>query len=142
MRLSILTSAALGIVLFAAGCTGPETKLGRGINNVSELTHFGEFDRAMEQTALASGPDAGVTKGFFHGLTRTVLRGGVGIYEIATAPFPPYDPIMYPEWGAYPDSYKHGLFDDSVFSPDANLGFSGGEILPILPGSRFHIFDN
>ena len=70
------------------------------------------------------------------------MRRGVGAYEVATFPLPPYGPVMYPEWRLYPDSYKHGLFDDSIFSPDANLGFSGGEILPIMPGSRFHIFDN
>jgi hypothetical protein len=26
-------------------------------------------------------------------------------------------------------------------SPDTSLGFSGGDIIPFIPGSRFHIFD-
>ena len=132
----------MGIALFASGCAGPETKMGRGINNLTDLVHFGEFEHAMEQTAVFSGPDAGATAGFFHGLNRTLLRGGVGIYEIVTAPIPPYDPIILPEWGTYPDNYKHGLFADPLYTPDANLGFGGGEIFPISPGSRFHVFDN
>jgi hypothetical protein len=28
-----------------------------------------------------------------------------------------------------------------VFETDINLGFSGGDVAPIIPGSRFRIFD-
>ena len=147
MRTSFFAGALAGLALLAAGCagtgpSGPETKLGRGINNITDLTHFGEFSYSMEQAAIYDGPDAGATAGFWHGLSRTLLRAGVGTYEVVTAPLPPYDPIIFPEWGAYPDAYKHGLFEDSLYSVDSNLGFSGGEIVPIVPGSHFHVFDN
>jgi len=33
------------------------------------------------------------------------------------------------------------LLEDPTFGPDAALGFSGGDIAPIFPGSRFRIFD-
>jgi hypothetical protein len=26
-------------------------------------------------------------------------------------------------------------------SPDTALGFGGGDLMPFIPGSRFHIFD-
>jgi hypothetical protein len=42
----------------------------------------------------------------------------------------------------YPDSYKPRLLSDSTFDTDTSLGFSGGDVMPFVPGSRFHIFDN
>jgi len=42
----------------------------------------------------------------------------------------------------YPDSYKPHLLADPTFGPDNSLGFSGGDVAPIIPGSRFRIFDN
>ena len=41
----------------------------------------------------------------------------------------------------YPDSYTPTLVEDPLFSTDANLGFSGGDIAPFVPGSRFRVFD-
>ena len=36
--------ATLAIGIFATGCAGPEEKLGRGINNVTELARGGECE--------------------------------------------------------------------------------------------------
>ncbi|MEO6182624.1 MAG: exosortase system-associated protein, TIGR04073 family [Verrucomicrobiota bacterium] len=131
-----------GIALVFVGCAGPEHKLGRGINNITEFPRGGEVRRSMEQTAIFRSPDEAYTTGFIHGFNRSIVRTFVGVYEIITAPFPPYDPVVFPVDPVYPDSYKPNLIADSIFSTDTNLGFSGGDVAPFMPGSRFHIFDN
>ena len=72
-------------------------------------------------------------------------RAGVGIVEMVTAPLPPYRPL-FPKYvtpePVYPDSYKPGLLSDSMFDTDTYTGFSGGDVAPWLPGSRFSVFDN
>jgi len=164
MRISqIFTAAALALTL--AGCAGPEQKLGRGINNLTEFVRGGEIRRSMEQTALWDGTDAAYTTGFIRGFNRSLARTGIGLYEIVTAPFPPYGPLftstnrIYPDftvknrnypWGGmvlpeqpvYPAAYKPAILSDSIFATDTSLGFSGGDVAPMVPGSRFHIFDN
>lgn len=140
---SILGTIVLLAVL-ATGCAGPEKKFGRGINNVYEPIRLAEMRRSIEQGALANPESINYHTGVIRGLNRTLARTGVGIYEIITSPFPPYDPVftdyMAPN-PQYPDSYKPGLFEDSVFATDSNIGFSGGAVAPFIPGSRFHIFD-
>jgi putative exosortase-associated protein (TIGR04073 family) len=114
------------------------------MTNVMEPVRMGELRRTMEQTALFEGPDAGYATGFIRGLNRTLARTGVGVYEMVTAPIPPYDPVLthyLAPSAVYPDSYKPDLVEDSMFSTDANLGFSGGDVHPLVPGSRFRIFD-
>jgi putative exosortase-associated protein (TIGR04073 family) len=133
--------ATLAIGIFATGCAGPEQKLGRGINNVTELARGGEIRRSMEQTALWEGADRAYTTGFIRGFNRSLARTGVGLYEIVTFPFPTYDPIFLPQDPVYPDSYTPNLIADPTFGPDAALGFSGGDIAPMIPGSRFRVFD-
>jgi hypothetical protein len=32
--------------------------------------------------------------------------------------------------------------EDSMFDRDTSLDFSGGDVMPFVPGSRFRIFDN
>lgn len=157
----------IGVALVAVlcGCAGPEQKLGRGMNNVTEFIRGGEIRRSMEQTALWDGPDAAYTTGFIRGFNRSLVRTAIGAYEVVTAPFPPYGPLLtstnrlYPDftvrnktypWGGmvlpeypvYPTAYKPGVLSDSIFATDTALGFSGGDIAPIVPGSRFKIFDN
>src|SRR5262245_29375887 len=142
-RIALLGLATLTAAL-ASGCANAEKKFGRGLSNVTEIVRLGEWRRSVEQTALFDGPDVGYTTGFVVGLNRTLAREGIGIYELVTAPFPPYDPPLpnaYPPGAVYPDSYKPGLVEDSTFATDANLGFSGGDVAPIVPGSRFRIFD-
>jgi putative exosortase-associated protein (TIGR04073 family) len=142
MRISLSSVASLAVVaLLGVGCVNTERKMGRGILNATEFTRLGEIRRSMEQSALWENTDATYTTGFLHGLNRSLARTGVGIYEIVTAPFPPYEPIFLPEYPVYPDSYRPKLIADPTFGPDAALGFSGGDIAPMVPGSRFRIFD-
>jgi len=141
--LSLLAAVVVAGTL-TSGCANTEKKFGRGMSNLVEPVRLGELRRTMEQTALFAGPDAAYTTGFIKGLNRTLARTGIGIYEIVTAPFPPYDPVAtsYLSPGpVYPDSYTPNIVEDSTFSTDANLGYSGGDVMPIVPGSRFRIFD-
>jgi len=141
MRTAISLLLAVG-ALALTGCAGPERKLGRGINNFTEFMRLGEISRSMEQTALFEGPDIAYGTGFIHGFNRSMARTGVGFYEILTFPFQSYDPKFLPEHPVYPTSHKPNLIADQIFSPDSSLGFGGGDVAPIVPGSRFRIFDN
>lgn len=147
------TFLAFPLVLGTAvlvGCKGPEQKLGRGLTNATEFARMGEMRRSVEQTALWAGPETAYSSGFIHGFNRSVIRTLVGVYEIATFPIPSYEPWLRPGnpimpdatvGPAQPDSYKPSLISDGVFETDTNLGFSGGDTSPFVPGSRFRIFD-
>lgn len=164
MRTTILLALVCAVVL-TTGCAGPERKLGRGIMNVTELLRGGEIRRSMEQTYLWENTDAAYTTGFIRGMNRSLARTAIGVYEIATFPLPGYGPMftstnrIYPdqnmrnasypfggmqltEYPTYPDNYKPGVRSDSIFATDTALGFSGGDVAPGFPGSRFKIFDN
>ena len=160
MRIAVFLSAVAAAALFT-GCAGPENKLGRGMNNITEFARMGELRRSMEQTAAWDGPETAGTTGFLRGINRSFARTGIGIYEVVTFPFPPYDPVFQPKHALYPDpslstvanknwgglrlpekpvspsAYKAGVLTDSTFEPDANLGFSSGDPFPMVPGSRF-----
>lgn len=136
---SVLVLAAAAV--FGAGCAGPEQKMGRGLNNVTEFARLGELRRSIEQTAIWESPEEGYTTGFLRGLNRSLARTAVGAYEIVTFPIPPYGPVFLPENPVYPDSYQPKLLADPTFSTDTALGFSGGDVVPFVPGSRFRIFD-
>ena len=142
--LSFLSVVALA-ALFTSGCAGPEAKLGRGMSNFGEVARGGEWRRSVEETAVFDSPDAGYTVGFVRGFDRSVARTGVGIYEVLTFPFPPYHPVLTkylaPE-PVYPDNYAPGLVSDSLFDTDTYVGLGGGDVAPIVPGSRFRVFDN
>jgi putative exosortase-associated protein (TIGR04073 family) len=162
MRFALVV-AVVAVAAFT-GCMGPERKLGRGIANVTEVVRMGEMRRSMEQTALWYGPDASYTYGLIHGMNRSLARIGLGVVETVTFPIPPYDPLFTPtgpvypdysvrntkDWGgmflpaspSYPENNRPGLLEDSLYSTDRALGFSGGDVAPFIPGSRFHIFDN
>ncbi|MCX6891672.1 MAG: exosortase system-associated protein, TIGR04073 family [Verrucomicrobia bacterium] len=147
MRNIFSSLAALAVVgILASGCAGAQKKLGRGVSNTVEFARLGEMQRSMEQTALFDTPGHNYSLGFIRGFCKSVARTGVGVYEVVTAPLPPYKPVftdyVNPDsWYLYPDSYKPGLIADSMFSTDVNLGFSGGDVAPFIPGSRFKIFD-
>ena len=155
----------VSLIGFAAGCAGPEQKFGRGLRNVTEFVRLGELSRSIEQTALWDGPEVGYTTGFIRGFNRSLARTGIGAYEIITTPLPPYGPVFTPKGNHFPDvtvknsrypwggmvltenrvdaaSYRPGLVADSIFATDTSLGFTGGDVVPIVPGSRFRIFDN
>jgi putative exosortase-associated protein (TIGR04073 family) len=137
---------ALGLLL-TAGCehvAKTEQKFGRGMMNTFEIVRAGEFRRSMEQSALFYSPDTAYGTGFIRGVNRTLARTGIGIYEVITAPFPPYDPVATDHFApdpVYPDNYVPHLVEDSMFATDSNLGFAGGAVAPMIPGSRFRIFD-
>ena len=144
---NVLALASLVAVVAAGtiGCSGPEKKLGRGINNLTEFARMGEWRRSVEQTAIFEGADTAYTYGFIHGFDRSVARTGIGLYEVLTFPIPSYAPVFtnsYAPNPVYPASYTPGLVEDGTFSPDTNLGFSGGDVTPFMPGSRFKIFEN
>ena len=151
-------------VVALVGCAGPEQKLGRGISNMTEFARLGEIRRSMEQTAMWQRPAKGYTTGFLRGFNRSIARTFIGVYEVVTFPFPSYDPLLvpktrlnpdgsiattsYPYGGltlsenpSYPDNYAPGLIGSSMFDTDSSLGFNGGDVAPMFPGSRFKIFD-
>jgi putative exosortase-associated protein (TIGR04073 family) len=131
-------------MVLGSGCTGPQKKLGRGINNATEITRLGEMQRAMEQTYLWDGSERAYTLGSVRGVSKTVARTAVGIYEIVTFPFPSYDPVCQPYLSPkprFPDNYKPAVLADPVFSSDVYLGSgSNADVMPFIPGSRFRIF--
>jgi putative exosortase-associated protein (TIGR04073 family) len=144
---SLLAGTALAALalLFTAGCAGPEQKLGSGVNNLTEVTRLGEMRRSVEQTTVFDSPEAGYTTGLIHGFDQTVARTAMGAYEIVTFPLPPYHPILtryVPPGTVYPDSYHPGLPNTTTLQTDTYIGFSGGDIAPFIPGSRFTIFNN
>ena len=165
MRISIsLLSAVATIAWFSVGCAGPEQKLGRGMRNVTEFARLGEMQRSIEQTTLWDG-NKGFSTGVLRGFSRSAARTGIGLWEVVTFPFPSYDPhiaikgSLHPDhsirtytypWGGlalsvdpvHPESYLPGRFADSILSPDSKLGFSGGDVAPFIPGSRFRIFED
>ncbi len=146
MRPPILTLVTVGaLVWLASGCAKPEEKFGRGLRNMTEFARMGEIQRSVEQTSLFEGGEKGYTTGLIRGVNRSLVRTGVGIYEVVTAPFPPYGPVWtnyIPDRVVYPDSYKPLLPAIEPLASDAYIGFSGGELFPMVPGSRFRVFDN
>jgi putative exosortase-associated protein (TIGR04073 family) len=119
--------------------------MGRGITNTANIITLSEVNRGLEQSAVMGTPGPSYASGFINGVSHTLARTGVGVYEIVTFPFPPYHPVatkyVSPEPG-YPDNYKPGLLDSSTFQTDTYFGFSGGDVAPFVPGSRFAIFPN
>jgi putative exosortase-associated protein (TIGR04073 family) len=142
--ISFLVMAVLTAV-FTSGCAGPEQKLGRGINNFDEVIRMGEMRRSIEQQAVFDPQGDGYAYGIVRGFDRSVTRAGLGVFEVVTFPLPPYEPVLTkylsPE-PAFPASYKPQRFSDSIFDTDTYTGFSGGDVMPFIPGSRFNIFDN
>ena len=139
-----LAFAALAAV-FTSGCAGPEAKLGRGMSNTFEPVRMGEVRRSIEQTAMGDSPSAGYTVGFIRGINHTVARTAWGVCEVVTFPLPPYQPqfTSYIKPGpVFPESYKPGRISEGLFDTDTYMGFSGGDVAPFIPGSRFRVFDN
>ena len=143
---SFLALAALG-ALFTAGCAGPEQRLGNGFSNVTEFARLGEMQRSVEQSSVFD-PGDGVSTGLIHGFDQSVYRTVAGAYQIVTFPAgnlltqSSFEQKHIPNGTTYPDSYRPGLPDTSTFQTDTYFGFSGGDIAPFVPGSRFAVFDN
>jgi putative exosortase-associated protein (TIGR04073 family) len=142
--LFLLSAVALAVVI-TSGCAGPERKLGRGISNSAEIIRGGEWRRSVEQTAVFDSPEAGRTVGFVSGFNKTLARTGVGLYEVVTFPIPPYGPIFTNYLSpnpAFPDCYRPSLPADPLYDTDTYVGMQGGDIAPLVPNSRFQVFDN
>jgi putative exosortase-associated protein (TIGR04073 family) len=143
---SLLALTALG-ALFTAGCAGPENRLGSGLNNVTEFARLGEMRASVEESAVLE-PGDGYATGVIHGFDQSVYRTMCGAYQVVTFPAgnllndSSFDKKYVPQETAYPDSYRPGLIDQSVFQTDTYFGFSGGDIAPFVPGSRFSVFPN
>ena len=131
--------------MLSAGCTSAESKLGRGVSNTAELMRLSEFNRSIEQHSLYEGPNSGFATGLMSGIDHSIVRTGVGLYEIVTFPIPPYHPVLTnyltPE-PHYPDAYSPRKWNEPVLDTDHSLGFGGGDEMPWFPGSRFRVFDN
>jgi putative exosortase-associated protein (TIGR04073 family) len=145
MRKTIFPLLAVTLAaLIVAGCAGPEQKLGRGVSNTFEVVRLGDMRRDIEQTSVLDSPSQGYTTGVITGFDHSVARVGLGLYEIVTFPFPPYHPVAtrYLSPGPVePDNYTPALLYDPMFETDTYSGFSGGDIAPYIPGSRFSVFN-
>ena len=144
MRKTLPFLAALVVVVLASGCANVEQKFSRGCSNMTEFARLGEIRRSMEQTALFDEPGHHYTLGFVRGFDKSLVRTGVGVYEVVTCPLPPYDPVLtsyITPSPVYPDNYAPGIIAGSTFETDTHMGFSGGDVAPFIPGSRFRVFD-
>jgi putative exosortase-associated protein (TIGR04073 family) len=143
MRKTIFLLAALAATVTLTGCQGPEQKLARGMDNTMEVIRWGDMRRSIEQEAIFSAPDISYSYGAIHGFDQSIKRIGLGVWEVVSFPFPPYRPIFtnsVPAAPQYPDSYQPGLISGSTFDTDTHTGFSGGDVAPFVPGSRFAVF--
>jgi putative exosortase-associated protein (TIGR04073 family) len=159
MRKLLFLFAAVATSAGLTGCSGPEQKLSRGLDNTLEVARWGDMRESVEKGAIFSAPDVSYTYGFVHGFDQSLKRIGLGVYETATFLIPNYSfeksswnygPIMTQGWRyvdgvpvvpEYPDSYRPGIISGSTFDTDTYTGFSGGDVAPYVPGSRFKIFD-
>jgi len=135
--------ACLAALAFT-GCSGPEQKLGRGLSNSYEIVRWGEMRSSVEQNTVFHRPGEGYY-GLIHGFDRSLQRFGLGVYEVVTFPIPSYQPVMTKSFApdpVFPGSYKPGHISDPLFDTDTYTGFSGGDVAPFIPGSRFQVFDN
>ena len=138
--LAVIALAAL----FGSGCAGPEQKLGLGISNTCEIVRLGEMQRSIEQAEIFDPSGPSYATGFVTGFDRTIARTGMGIFQIVTFPIPSYGPIWTDYLSpnpAHPASYTADHIASSTFDTDTYTGFSGGDVAPFVPGSRFNIFN-
>jgi len=145
MRKLFFLFAAITTVVSLTGCQGPEQKLARGLDNTLEIIRWGDMRRSIEQEAIFSAPNVSYSYGAVHGFDQSVKRIGLGVLEVVTFPFPPYKPIFtssVPAAPQYPDSYRPGLISGTTFDTDTHTGFSGGDVAPFIPGSRFAVFQD
>lgn len=139
MHLSKPLSLLAGLAVLLTGCASAEKKLGRGLTNLTEPLRLGELQYSYEQTYLYDGPGVAATRGFIHGLDRTIARTAVGAFEVLTFPIPS-EPYIMPDKRVYPDSYKPDATDNVAITTDRVFGFDGQDVMPFVPGSRFTIF--
>lgn len=76
----------MGIGVSAAWAQDPIHKMGRGIVNV--LTGWLELPKHIHLGNQEDNPVVGIGRGLMKGAGLALLRGGVGLYEVATFPIP------------------------------------------------------
>lgn len=95
---------------------GPVRKLSRGVANMT--SGMTEIYSALDQVNDSEGNAAMFSYGIIRGITRTLTRFGVGVYEVVTFPFPTnrgsYGPVL-----KQPTPWVHGGYEE--FPPE--LGF-------------------
>jgi putative exosortase-associated protein (TIGR04073 family) len=145
MRHTISLMAGIALAaLFTAGCAGPEKKLGRGITNATEFARLGDIRRSQEQTRLFDSPNSSPATAFIRGFDLSVKRTVLGVYEMATFPLPSYDPVFtsyVTPHPVHPDNFRPNPPAGTATETDTHVGFSGGDVAPWFPGSRFHVFE-
>lgn len=100
-KLALLAALLATLSLAKADLSMPKQpnfydKAGRGIANIV-LAPAHLFDSPYS-LLLDEGPTVSVTKGFVQGLSRSVMDTGMGIYELVTCPFPPYESLKLPAY--------------------------------------------
>jgi len=143
--LSLLALIALPALL-GSGCAGPEEKLGRGLSNTFEIVRWGDMRQSVEQAQIFDPNGPSWTTGVVSGFDRSITRTGLGVFEVVTFPIPTptYDPLLTSYLSpnpVFPASYTPGLMADPNLATDTFTGFSGGDVAPFIPGSRFNVFD-
>lgn len=129
--------------MLTSGCAQTEKKFGRGMANTAEIVRWGDLRRTVEQTSFLEDPGTASTSGFLKGFHKSLARIGVGVYEMATAPLPPYTPVLTNYISVkpvYPDNYRPRRIADPLFDHDTSLGFAVGDNAAFIPGSRFSVF--
>ena len=81
----------------------PIHKMGRGVVNV--LTGWLEMPKQVHLGAQEDNPVTGLVHGTLKGVSLTILRTGIGLYEAVTFPFPypkhfasPYEHLELPDY--------------------------------------------
>ena len=59
-----------------------ERKLGRGMNNATEIFRGGEMTRSIEQAGLFEGPEAAFSTGLVRGMNRTLLMAHENVLDL------------------------------------------------------------
>lgn len=87
----------------SAWAQDPIHKMGRGVVNL--MTGWLEVPKQMHRGRLDENALMGLGRGFMRGAGLTLLRGGLGIYETITFPFPypkefasPYTDMELPDY--------------------------------------------
>ncbi len=145
MRNALTLLAVIALpALLGSGCAGPEEKLSRGLSNTFEIVRWGDLRQSMEQSQIFDDTGNGFTTGLVTGFDKSITRTGVGLYEIVTFPIPAYHPVLtnyISASPAFPSSFTPGLINDPTLATDTYTGFSGGDVAPFIPGSRFNVYD-
>jgi putative exosortase-associated protein (TIGR04073 family) len=85
----VVFMALLGALMAFQACAwaqDPIHKMGRGVVNV--LTGWIELPKQVHLGSQEANPVAGLGWGLVKGISLTVLRAGIGIYETLTFPIP------------------------------------------------------